>query len=351
MTRSNAVLMISGERATVVAAAGDDVRIVKTVVRPSDAPWSTTCFEALSGLNKAERRRARLLVGLDEPRCRERALFGVSPTAPLEEVERLLGANPDAFFVGDPASLVVGGATLLGQQWRALALERDAHAAVRSATDAAAVRVVGLCALPADSPADDFASLARRLLHAKPTELVIFDPDAQRRETRNAARRRLVLLSALLLALVGAAAAPSLVVASRERALAVEEARLRRDLERLAPTHGPSSQALALIEASRSLRQGEAAGVIIARIAAALPESAAISSIRIDSAEARVSILAPPRVDVVAALARLDGLEMPRLTGALARESVQGVALQRTTLTLAISGRTRRPAVALTGRR
>ena len=61
----------------------------------------------------------------------------------------------------------------------------------------------------------------------------------------------------------------------------------------------------------------------------ALPESTAIVSIRIDSAGGSISAVAPHAADIIPALTGVDGIVLPRLVGAITREMVGSVRLER----------------------
>jgi Tfp pilus assembly protein PilN len=73
-------------------------------------------------------------------------------------------------------------------------------------------------------------------------------------------------------------------------------------------------------------------------IAQALPESTAITSLRVDSLGVTLTILAPHVADAVPALAGVSGALSPRLTGSATRETDNGAQLERATLRFRFAG-------------
>ena len=73
-------------------------------------------------------------------------------------------------------------------------------------------------------------------------------------------------------------------------------------------------------------------------IAQALPESTAITTLRVDSLGVTLTILAPHVADAVPALAGVSGALAPRLTGSATRETDNGAQLERATLRFRFAG-------------
>jgi hypothetical protein len=69
--------------------------------------------------------------------------------------------------------------------------------------------------------------------------------------------------------------------------------------------------------------------VVLGRIAASLPDSTAITSLRVDSMQVALVAVAPHVTEVLPALASLDVTGGPRLTGTVSREVIGGVHVER----------------------
>ena len=223
---------------------------------------------------------------------------------------------------------------LRGDEWWGAVLDRDVHIALSDACEASRVELHGIVAEEAlaqvgvEATLDAAAPLERGVLPG------VIDPEKDSRALRSARRSRLTLLACAVLSFGAAAFAPTFVYRTNARVLA---SRTSAALAAQRSTAGSNDdvRARALLEGIASLRRGrEAASVIFARLAAALPESARLVSFDLDTSSAKVTILAPVDVDVVGALARVQGLGDPRIRGAITRERLAGAEVHRTSLEL-----------------
>lgn len=330
------VLTLAGDEAALVRDGGSATLASCATRRPRDVPWSTFLYEILSSIPAVERRRARVLAVVDAPRCRFRPLFDVAASTPRASVDTLLTASPEAFFLGEPEASTYGAVTLREDGWWGVALDRSTQLALSAAATASGVVLVGV--VPAESlPTSDHSTQYSLLLHERrDPSVVVFDPNEAQRSRRDTRNRRLTLLVCLVLAAIGAVWAPSV-------SLRLESAALEGRLNGLRKTPAASQGARDLDEMARlssvadALAGGrEATSILVSRLASALPASAAITSLRIDSTSAVLSVVAQPREDVAAALATVPGFAPPVLVGALTREVFDGSDLQRTTVSLAL---------------
>jgi hypothetical protein len=154
------------------------------------------------------------------------------------------------------------------------------------------------------------------------------------RATREASRprlRRFVLLGiAAAIALGGALAGPGI---RAQRDLSLDTARLTR-LEASAKSWRPAANRLtataaALDEIDHFAGDRRSVVQLLGGISRALPESTAIVSLRMDSAAVNLTILATNAAAVVARFNGITEFEDARIAGALTRENVAGVSLQR----------------------
>jgi hypothetical protein len=159
------------------------------------------------------------------------------------------------------------------------------------------------------------------------------DPTALVRADRSQRFRRRALVIASLACLAAAVGGPALVHRLALREATVELAGARASVALLEGTFGPAAAAVsrrqrALALAGRAL----AVSTVLGDLAAALPDSAAITHLRLDSAAVHLTVLAPPHHDVVRAVSRVESLRDVRVSGPLTRETLGGTEVQRASL-------------------
>ena len=198
-------------------------------------------------------------------------------------------------------------------------------------------RIPFLGAIPADAfglalPADDLARAGATCAAEAP--FLVLPGRAERLAARH--RSSVVrLLLGLVVATLAAAGAPVIISGARAaaEATAAEAARVAFvDATVRAPLALQRQQLAAAV--SQVLGVGEATSVLLSRVAVALPEQAIISVFEIDSTHVRLTLLAPPTVDVITPLGLVSGLAPPMIDGGLTRETLDGDRVQRTRLVL-----------------
>jgi hypothetical protein len=152
--------------------------------------------------------------------------------------------------------------------------------------------------------------------------------DATRRRWRRW-RIRISAASAIAAALA-ATIAPTAHVIFRAEQMRANSASFERTRSRV------EAQAAALDRTTAELDQLEhfaadrrSIAVLLRDLTTALPESTAIVAIRIDSVGGSLTAVATHAADVVSMLTDVDGIVLPRLVGAITRESVGGARLER----------------------
>lgn len=329
-----------------IAVAGDFVVIVTRLGRSISAPlelhrdeqtsWPDFWFSAF-GLLRTPRRLRTVAVVLDAPRARQKLLFGLRLELSPEEASREFNRSPDSFFVAQDGELIASIAERRSEGWWGSVVNRsfiDGLIAALSAHDLRLMGVLPMSETEAPRGLADWASIA--LTVNKDTPLLV-DPFRESRQAAQQSRARAVLSVVLLVMLTTAAVAPGLIYRTRAAATQRGAERARAQLERLSAADR-SGTYLALISSARALDDGrEARTVLLGRLARALPDSAALVSVSVDSSGVQLSVLAPQSTDVVGAFGRVPGFESPTLIGAITREAVRGIDVQRTTLALAFA--------------
>jgi Tfp pilus assembly protein PilN len=101
---------------------------------------------------------------------------------------------------------------------------------------------------------------------------------------------------------------------------------------------------IAIDQVERFATARRSMSTLLRDLATALPESTAITTLRVDSLGVTITAVAPHVADVVPALTGVSGAVMPQLTGAATREVMGGARLERATLRFRFQrGGARRP--------
>lgn len=313
-------------------------------------------------------------------------LTGIAPGAGAEMVTNVVRLNTRRFFAHNGGAVVIAPAIRRGSDWWTAALDAptvdSAAAACRNAnvTLAACAPVVaalgtvlvdgqfawhdgavadevtiagGVCTRaarrlhptgdaiafrkPLSGVGADGIRFADAIAAAFVTDASVFAVDPGR-AARLRRRHRAVRAALSVLAVV--AAVISAVGPAGQAMLAERRATAR--LAELGVMARPALEAVreieAVSEASRRVRDFSAsrrsASAFISAVAHALPDSATIVTLRIDSVSASVVTLALPGAPVVTSLARVSGVLQATVAGAVTREAIAGVSYQRTSVAL-----------------
>lgn len=327
-----------------------------------------------------------VVAALGPSRAQLRGLEGLPPVASAAALGELLQANQARFFRRNGVPLVVGfaragtgtpfvaayhapelaaldaactraGATLVGVAPIARLLPRHASSDELRWMDgevSCTVRLdqgtlIGVRTLPraADGP-DGTAAIspaalqplgdaAARFLDAWAAAMASPDdldpPRAAKRDSIVPRWRLATAAVALSLSMLAALAAPAV----RD---ALEVRRLTASLQELAPARTRAARARierqaaagAIAVAARSTAGDVAPLLLLDRLTGALPEGAAVISLRADSAAATVVALVPRAAVFLAALERMPGVIAPEVVGPVTRESAAAREMDRATI-------------------
>jgi hypothetical protein len=161
------------------------------------------------------------------------------------------------------------------------------------------------------------------------------DPDRARRAGRLHRRIRMTLAALLLLASAAAIAAPTARArwSLRVAAVRMEAARLKSpaalDAARELAEAAANSRRVREFAASR-----RAVTLLLGRIAAAMPDSTAIMTIRVDGASTAMVTVAPVGTTIIPDLTRLRELASAQVVGPVTQESAGALRLQRASIRL-----------------
>lgn len=277
---------------------------------------------------------------------RTKVLFGL-PSLPAKDLEAMVRSNASRFFVGDVAGQVIavrhaaGGAIadaydrVAVQTLAQVAQQHHVRRLIVTSTRTIAMHTLG--SGDACPPGFEIALAACHLpeLPAGPAYEALGAegaPVSRRRATAACAAVSaaiLVLLAAPVVSfrLAGRHAERELaaIAAPYAAAMAVRESRTRADqLHR---------------DVSSFTDRARSPGIALARIAAALPDSAALVSIAMDSAGANLVVVSQRAVDVLASLDTVRAFVAPQLTGPITRERVATGELERAAIRFAWSRR------------
>ena len=302
---------------------------VRAEVAGSGAPWTAEAHFAspaeladaiarLAAEAPRNDKRVRMTVALDVPLVQLRTLTDLPPVKPHDLVA-LVAAQAGRFFRRNGAPLVTdavweskdGGARIA----RAAAAEEPWLDAIAAGARSAGITLMSLA--PVDAPG----------LSLLPGGL-----KAERRLAERAAVRRWVAAVVGTWLLLGGLYAARLVLGLRETKR--ELARLAQPATAVMTARRELRDATALIEAlDQSAAQRQAGAARLVRIAAALPDSAFLTSLTLDASGAGVVTGLAQRVaDVLARLEARGAVVHPRLDGPVLRETAAGKEWERFTV-------------------
>jgi hypothetical protein len=175
----------------------------------------------------------------------------------------------------------------------------------------------------------------------------VFDPWRGERERRARRRIRAGLCAVIIAALGTASVGPGLVLRKQknEARVALDQLRPRAVADiRVAQLSRVSTEALERIRAFEGAQKSTA--LLIGRLTRTLPESTAVVSMRVDSIAGSIVAIAPVGTELLPEIAALPGIRGPKIVGALTRETVGGVRVQRTAIAFRLGGLHREPLIA-----
>ena len=330
-------IAVAGDFAVIVSRQGRSISAPIEIHRDAGTSWPDLWLGALGQLGGSRRLRT-VSVVLDAPRARQKLLFGLPLDLAAEDASREFSRSPDAFFVATDGALVASDAARRADGWWGSVVDRSFIDGLVTAFTAHDLRLMGVLPMSDAAEPRGLTERAQFALTLNEETPLLVDPFRATRHATQQRRARTALSLVLLVMLTAAAVAPGLIYRARAAAVQRIAARAQAQLERLA-AGDHSGTHLALMSSARTLDDGrEARTVLLGRVARALPDSAAIVSVAVDSTGVQLSVLAPQSTDVVGAFGRVPGFGSPTLVGAITREALRGVDVQRTTLMLAFAG-------------
>jgi len=280
-------------------------------------------------------RRARTSIALDSQWVQVRRLGGLPNIGSVRVLTELVRENERSFFLWKGAPSVVPELDVRpnGEVWGAAfdrrAIESIEHAArIARMTVRRAIPTAVLGPLAADGDASAAVALA-------PPKLALawrLQPDAAR-TLRRVRIARLGIAAAFAATAAFAALGPGVRADRTARAATRQLARYRGAADTLARTHlelQRVSRRLARIDAFQ-LDRGRVTR-LLAALSESTPDSTAILTLRVDSAEGALTVIAPQVASVVPALEEVRGVFSPRIVGSITREVIAGVQLERASI-------------------
>jgi hypothetical protein len=316
MTQHIGIAISTSEVAVVVS--GGRRTVPPLVIPRNDDPLDHSLFAVLSHIDAATSRRARAGVVLSRPLAQRRLVEGLPKGVSPSAANRLVTENANRFFLAMQGSVVVGPLVPDQRGLVGVAFDGSAVDAIQT-TLSARCRLRFIAAAPDDASYDPITAAA----HAATSEIPAGSLTPHRTATMQRVRRAAVVVAVTSFAASAAfaVAAPSLRTLQLQRALSRELAPLR-------PIE---------IELSQLQRDIAADGAMLtplARITAALPESTAVVSLRVDSSGSTLGVVGPRVTEALATLAALDTTADASFAGPVAHEQTGGVQLERATIRL-----------------
>lgn len=288
---------------------------------------------------------ARVIAAFGAHFSRVNAVRGLESVHSAAIVSEAVAASADRFFLRIDGGMCVSPASRLADgNWHAAAFSLTTLGAVGEACAAAGAELDRV--IPAlsqsnriaaagvrewiDTSVNPFAGAQLAAGSRRGAPLSLPSASSVARSGRVLRMRRAVLAGCAALAAVSALAAPA--VSAEHQRRAAEHA-LAHDQTALRPVAAAMAQ---LTESSRLLEQIDDFAAsrrsmlgYLSALARALPESTAVLSLNIDSVAVTTVLVTRAGPGVLDGLARVPGLEAPRVLGPFSREQIGGVELER----------------------
>lgn len=336
-------LALRGDTAVAVRRTGSAIEASVVATREVEEAWEDFLVRTLAAaLETGWRRWRRVHTGVcvADARCRVVPLFGERDEDEADLVRARFHAAPHAYTLGGVDGLVPGSVWDREGGWQGVVLARGLADALVGACGRLGVALVGVA--PSTDPAGDtLEALAADATTLAWRDPVLVDPDGLARVARTRRRRRRTLAALAAGAIAWAAAAPLVIARYR---LAALEARAQEAESTLVAHRGRGplavrDEALRLLARAMRADRGHATG-FLEGLARALPDSAAVTALRLDATGGSLTLLAPHAAEAVQRLAAVPTLRAARVLGAIVEEEHAGLVLQRVTLAWTTGGGT-----------
>lgn len=330
MTQHIGIAISTSEVAVVVS--GGRRAVPPLVIPRNDDRLDHSLFAVLAHIDAAVSRRAWAGVVLFRPLAQRRLVEGLPKGVSPSAANRLVTENANRFFLAMQGSVVVGPLVSGQRGLVGVAFDGSAVDAIQT-TLSARCRLRFIAAAPDDASSDPITAAAR----AATSEIPAGSLTPRRTAAMRRVRRAAVVVAATSFAASAAfaVAAPSLRTLQLQRALSRELAPLRPiEIELTQLQRDIAADGAMLTPLARRTSERESLLGLLAGITAALPESTAIVSLRVDSSGSTLGVVGPRVTDALAALAALDTTADASFAGPVAHEQTGGVQLERATIRL-----------------
>ena len=329
-------------------------------------------------------RRTPVLAAIGPSAAQVKRLSGVPTTTRRSHVTQLVRVNANRFFLRNGIPLAVAPAHCGADGWWGSAMDLPCVAAIEDACERAGVPLRGfvptitaIAALTQNAqlewrdesvratiavrggswvaagrdrqPPSDAPALLAAITRLGPNGVAYADAFAAasssqrsplflRASMRRRGRDRSMVVRAALgvmtgIAFVAALLAPGTAAARQERRDAVRLHELRGVLIRWYPAEKTlRERTAALKEVESFVGSGRSALQFLAELSRALPDSTAVISARIDSSGASVTMFAARAASIIPVVSTLTAAAEPQIVGAVTRETLAGIPMQRLAL-------------------
>ncbi|MGH7621614.1 MAG: hypothetical protein ACREMU_04685 [Gemmatimonadaceae bacterium] len=281
-------------------------------------------------------RRARVSIALGGEWVQVRQLGGLPSVGSIRVLTELVRQNERSFFLWRGTPSVIADLDVRSNgEVRGAAFDRHAIDAIEQAARLAHMtvrRAIPVAILGPSSTGADALAVAAALAPRRLALAWRLRPDAAR-TLRRARAVRAGIAAAFAATLAFAALGPGVRADLTARDAARELARYRGAADSLAHTQlelQRVSRLLARIDRFQ-LDRGRVTR-LLAALGESTPDSTAMLTVRIDSAEGALTVIAPRAAEVLPALNAVHGLFSPRIVGSITREIVGGAQLERASI-------------------
>jgi hypothetical protein len=286
--------------------------------------------------------RPRAWIAIDDPCSSVKTIRGLPPITDARALAQVIAATPERFFLGVTSGLVTTGIRVTEPgTGEAAAFEAGMLEALCATCAAAGVQValvapaeIAVAALPHEEVVDSTVnSAASACLSARAATLlsreepVVVRPSRRDAQTSSRYSRRLAIASAVaMLSLMAAVLTPTL-IAMRTQAAArrvISSLALRRAKALLAERDmNGMTAAIATVESFEQHRLSKT--LLLSQLTQALPATAVVTTLKIDTAGITLVALAPHAAAVVQGVGELPGASKVEMLGPVTRESQSGL--------------------------
>ncbi len=262
-----------------------------------------------------------------DDRCASGPLFGVDANEEESAVRRWLEEEPTGFFLGSTGSLRGGNVWLYEGSWYGTVVHVQSATEIQRTIARARGQLIGIGMCAPETDLTSAAGLATEMRSDAPG---VVDVEREARAQSRARLQRGVIVASVSAVLFAALVIPQVLL---RRDLSREQARLtllrtERDAAAAALQHSPVTPELLARIKELELERVVVRGTLFA-LAEALPDSTAITALRLDEREGQATILSSDAAGSLGQIARQSALSGFRMVGAIATENGPTARLER----------------------